>query len=147
MQPFFNVQPDKLMCPGKLVGRAEGRDNWTLIFTATKQISSTVFEGDLRWLAEPREQDFGPGVKFQMLSLRGQRRTLVGKDQEPQNPDELQRKGKGRGRDKSGVPPVKHKDRSDHVEKHHEPSSHVPQKSFTDKPMTMGPFAEGELLG
>ncbi len=56
------------MCPGILVGRAEDRRMWSLAFTADKQISAVVYEGDLRWIAAPVEQDFGKGVRFQMIS-------------------------------------------------------------------------------
>jgi hypothetical protein len=67
-KPYFNYPPDKLVCPGKLVGRGEGRQLWTMIFTVSKQISTLVYEGDLTWLAAPSEQDFGKGVRFQLIA-------------------------------------------------------------------------------
>jgi hypothetical protein len=41
---------------------------WSLCFVADKQVSTLVFDGDLRWIAPPVEQDFGKGVRFQMIS-------------------------------------------------------------------------------
>jgi hypothetical protein len=67
-QPFFNFPPNKLICPGVLMGRADGRKMWSLVFTADKQINAVVYEGDLRWAVAPVEQDFGKGVRFQMIS-------------------------------------------------------------------------------
>lgn len=67
-KPFFNFPPDRLVCPGILLGRAEDRRMWSLCFTASKQISNVVYEGDLRWLVAPVEQDFGKGIRFQLIS-------------------------------------------------------------------------------
>jgi len=41
---------------------------WSLCFVADKQVSALVFDGDLRWVAAPSEQDFGKGVSFQLIS-------------------------------------------------------------------------------
>ena len=91
-QPFFTALPNKLVCPGTLVGRSEGRAMWTMVFTADKQVSATVFEGDLRWLQEPSEQDFGRGVRFKLMSRPGNKRRLDGVEHDPRpdggKPDE-----------------------------------------------------------
>lgn len=67
-KPYFNYPPDKLVCPGILMHRAEDRRMWTMVFTVTQQLSELVYEGDLTWLVEPREQDFGRGVRFQLIA-------------------------------------------------------------------------------
>lgn len=67
-KPYFNYPPDKLVCPGILMHRAEGRRMWTMVFVVSKQVSALVYEGDLTWLVEPREQDFGRGVRFQLVA-------------------------------------------------------------------------------
>lgn len=67
-KPYFNYPPDRLVCPGILLHRAEGRRMWTMVFTVSRQVSALVYEGDLTWLVEPREQDFGAGVRFQLVA-------------------------------------------------------------------------------
>ena len=67
-RPSFNVPPNGVLLPGVLVGRAADRRLWTLSFTATQQLDAVEYLGDLRWLADPVEQDFGPRVKFVIVS-------------------------------------------------------------------------------
>ncbi len=67
-QPTFNYPPNRLMVPGILIGRATERRMWTMTFTVTQQVSTLVYVGELQWLANPIEQDFGSGVKFHLIS-------------------------------------------------------------------------------
>lgn len=67
-RPYFNYPPDKLVCPGILLHRGEDRRMWTMVFVVSKQVSALVYEGDLTWMVEPREQDFGKGVRFQLVA-------------------------------------------------------------------------------
>jgi len=64
----FNQPPGEIVSAGVLIGRAEDRRMWTLCFTSQQKLSELVYVGDLRWLAPPVEQDFGPGVKFYLVS-------------------------------------------------------------------------------
>lgn len=100
VKPFFNQPPDKLVCPGRLIGRGHDRDGWTMVFTITRQVSALVYEGDLKWLIGPSEQDFGKGVRFQLISNPDRKRPLEGKDKDRRDKLEEDRKA-GKERDKA----------------------------------------------
>lgn len=155
---FFNYPPDRLVAPGKLIGRAEGREAWTMVFTVTKQLSALVYEGDLQWLVEPREHDFGRGIRFQFISFAGGK--LEGKDKDRRDKlahDKQERKeaqakkeanekeaGKKKEREESARKPP------DEPAKPQKPSHmpHMPDDAYAAKPpVMMGVLAEGELLG
>ena len=98
-QPFFTSLPNKLVCPGTLVGRSEGRAMWTMVFVADKQVSATIFEGDLTWLLAPAEQDFGKGVRFKLMSRPGNKRRLDGVEHDPHpEHDKPDKEPKGKGK-------------------------------------------------
>lgn len=163
---FFNYPPDRLVAPGKLIGRAEGREAWTMVFTVTKQLSALVYEGDLQWLVEPREQDFGRGTRFQFISFAGGK--LEGKDKDRRDKlaqDKQERKealakkeaneketGKKEERDKNARK-VSDKSEDKPVDKPPKPPKpphvpHMPDDAYAERPpVMMGVLAEGELLG
>lgn len=174
-QPFFTSLPNKLTCPGMLVGRSENRVMWTMIFTALKQVSVTIFEGDLRWVQEPSEQDFGKGVKFKLMSRPGSKRRLDGVEHDSVDRPDHESPNDGRPH------PTKEKNRTarlraeanvdaskgkptkppggdlllDHGHsKSHDPDDEVNHnlplvrfRNFGTRPPVPGVFAEGELLG
>lgn len=169
-QPFFTSLPDKLVCPGTLTGRSEGRAMWTMIFVADKQISATIFEGDLTWQVAPAEQDFGKGVKFKLMSRPGNKRRLDGVEHDPR-PDEPHDHGP---KDDGHPHPAKEKNKAARLrgeadDKAAKPSKddkpgHPPKprpdpdevnpdlpllraRNFGTRPPVPGIFAEGELLG
>lgn len=155
---FFNYPPDKLVAPGKLIGRAEDREAWTLVFTAIKQLNALVYEGDLQWLVEPKEHDFGRGVRFQFISFAGGR--LEGKDKDRRDKlahDKQERKKAQAKREANEKEAGKKKERDDlarrptaEPSKPQKPSHmlHVPDDAYAAKPpVMMGVLAEGELLG
>lgn len=170
-QPFFTSLPNKLVCPGMLIGRAELRAMWTMIFTADKQINTMIFEGDLVWSEAPFEQDFGKGVRFKLMSRPGNKRRLDGVERDPRpephdyaphdgHPHPAKEKNRAarlreenKGEIKNdkpgkGEPP-------DHG--HHHPSDPdeevnpdlplLRNRNFGTRPPMPGIFAEGELLG
>lgn len=169
-QPFFTSLPNRLMCPGMLEGRAEGRAMWTMCFTATKQLSDVEFEGDLRWLVSPIEQDFGRGVRFKLMSRPGSKRRLDGVEHDlPKEHSARPGKlgfdhgpvGKGKNQaahaarvdkeEKERVKPVPPPDHGHHHKPDlDQPNPHLPllrNRNFGTRPPSDGVFAEGELLG
>ena len=149
-QPFFTSLPNKLTCPGVLEGRAEGRAMWTMVFTATKQISEVVFEGDLRWLQEPGEQDFGKGIRFKLMSRPGDKRRLDGcehdepkrdKDHDPDHDPHNGGKGKNPGKAKAKAKADKaDKDKGDKPD--HDPKPNHPHRD--DEPNADLPLLKGK---
>lgn len=157
---FFNQPPDRLVAPGKLIGRAEGREAWMMVFTATKQLSALIYEGDLQWFVEPREYDFGRGVKFQLISFAGGK--LEGKDKDRRDKlahDKQERKEAQAKKEANEKEAGKKKEREENARvrkppveltKPQKPShmSNVPDDAYAVKlPVMMGVLAEGELLG
>lgn len=159
---FFNDPPDRLVAPGKLIGRAEGREAWTMVFTATKQLSALVYEGDLQWLIEPREHDFGRGIRFQFISFAGGK--LEGKDKDRRNKlahDKQERKEAQAKKEANEKEAGKKREREENARNkppHDKPAKpkpqkpshvpHMPDDAYAAKPpVMMGVLAEGELLG
>jgi hypothetical protein len=154
--PFFNEPPNKLVCPGQLIGRAEGRLNWTMVFTATKQLSTLVYEGNLRWLIEPSEADFGRGVRFKLISFAGGK--LEGKDkdhrdrliQDKKDRTEAFHAKEAKERKERGEPPIhdEGEDAGVNLSDNKPPDIDMPDGAFADRPPVLqGTIAEGELLG
>lgn len=138
LKPYFNQSGSVLVCPARLVGRAHDRDGWTMVFTVTKQVSALVFDGDLKWLIAPAEQDFGRGVKFQMISYGDRKRPLEGKDGDRRE-QLLQEKLAGRARAQA-------EQNDEFIEEDEESSEDIIEHIVDDVP-PQGIFATGELLG
>jgi len=68
LKPNFNAGPGKIISPGILIGRAEGRRMWPMSFTVEKQVNDLVYIGNLSWITAPVEQDFGKGIRFHLIS-------------------------------------------------------------------------------
>ena len=62
-----DIDPNQLIMNGVLIGR-HGRRMWMMIFDTTQKVTETTFLGNLQWLDAPVEQDFGPGVRFVLVS-------------------------------------------------------------------------------
>jgi hypothetical protein len=134
---------------------------WTMVFTVTKQVSTLVYEGDLRWLAEPSEQDFGRGVRFQLFAgTKGRmegKETLPGpkdertddeKKKDPKAGKDVDKAKKAAAKRDEAKPDDKLDDKPEKPPRPVKPEKlkHLPDDAY-DRVPRMGKFAEGELLG